>query len=211
VIRVVAATTVALVVLAGCGSTSSGGGSASGTTSASASPSSGTSSGTGGTTHFSQAEADAINAAAGPPQAAARRALAAAPVARCNRLASKNIAAWRACNHALLDPYAEGLRGLANEFHILQVGSYPPPCLDGLKATETTFQGFAVRVDKILAGFDSPDRSAQVKAITGFNPTIRAIEAGYKRPFDALATACFTPAELKRMRASASASTSPGS
>jgi hypothetical protein len=211
VIRVVAATAVALVVLAGCGSSSSGGGSTSGTTSASASASHGSSSGTSGTTHFSHVEADAINAAADPPQAAARRALAAAPVARCNRLATKNISAWQACWHALLDPYAQGLRGLATEFRTLQAGTFPPPCLDALKAAGTTFQGYAMRVDKTLAGFDSPNQRARVKAITGYNPTIRSIEAGFRRPFDSVANACFTPEELKRMKASASATASPGS
>jgi hypothetical protein len=209
VIRAVAATTVALVVLSGCGAASSGGGKASGTTSASAST--GASSGTAGTTHFSQAEADAINAAAGPPQAASRRALADAPVARCNRLATKSIADWRACWHALLDPFAQGLRGLATEFRVLQVGTFPPPCIAATKVTETTFQGYASRVDKILAGLDSPDQRARVKAITGYNPTIRSIQAGFARPFDLVANACFTSEQLKRMKASASASASPGS
>ena len=206
-------TVIVLVLLSGCGTTSGGGArSSSQSSSQSSSPSvAGNPSSTegSGATYFTNTESDAINAVARPAQAAATRALTAANESRCNRLGSKGYAVWRACWHALLDPYAQGLRAIAAELGTLQVGEFPAGCLDGLKAADSTFRGFAQRVDRLLAGFDSNKRAAQVKAINGYTSTIRTIETGYSKPFQAVTRVCYSPEQLKKLDASTSASPSP--
>jgi hypothetical protein len=207
VIRLLAAG-LTLVALSACGSTSGDGGKSSSTTapsSSSASPS-GSPSGASSATYFTNAESDAINAVARPSQAAATRATAAANESRCNKRASKSYAAWRACWHSLLDPYAQKLRAVGGEFRILQVGSFPAACVTALKGADGVFQGFARRVGGLLAGIDSPKRSAQVKALNSYTATIRAIEDGYQKPFNSVTEVCYSPQQLKKLRSSASPS-----
>ena len=198
-----------LIVLSACGSTSGDKEKSSSTTSSASASPSGSSGGASSATYFTNAESDAINAVARPAQAAATRATAAGNERRCNKLASKSYPAWRTCWHGLLDPYAQKLKAIGGEFRILQVGTFPSACVAALKGADGVFQGFAQRVGGLLAGIDSPKRSAQVKALNSYTRTIRAVEAGYQKPFNSVTEVCYSPQQLKKLRSSPTPS--PGS
>ena len=135
--------------------------------------------------------------------------MAAANETRCNRLGAKSYPAWRACWHRLLDPYSQKLRAIGDALRNLQVGAFPPACVTALKAADTTFQGFAGRVDMLSAGIDSDKRAAQTRATNSYNATIKAIENDYAKPFQSMTQACYSPEELKKLNSRKTASPSP--
>ena len=195
---------VSCLVLVSCGAEGGSSGSSSESSpSSSESASSGPSSDPSQTaqgTYFTEADSSAINAVARKSQAAAARSIAAPSLRRCN--GANGYDAWRKCWHGLLDPYAVDLLAIGAEFDLLAKGAYPEPCVVQLKAAKQAFGGLAGRVKKLLAGFDSSQRSAQTRAVNTYVSTINSIEASYQKPFQDMTKVCYSPEDLAKLSAS---------
>jgi hypothetical protein len=154
--------------------------------------------------YFTLADTNAINEAAAPAQAAGAKAIAPARMAACNKL--KDYPAWRACWHGLLDPFARGLTGLSAGFNALAAKDLPEDCVTELERAAKTFDGFARRVEGLLAGVDSDNAAAQAKAAKKYSPTVTGIQSGFAKPFQAATQVCYSPKDLASINASPSPS-----
>jgi hypothetical protein len=157
------------------------------------------------TLYFGKADSDAINVVVRQAQTAARRATTTRNEERCNASADRGYSAWRACWHGLLDPYAKRLLAVGDEFDSLATRDYPATCVTSLTLARQVFGDFARRVQGLLAGIDSSERAAQVRATKAYNRTLSAIEKGYLKPFQVVTRDCYSPEDLKKINASASA------
>lgn len=198
--RLAALVSVLTLLLSGCGGGSGDTSGGAGAAHASRSPSA---------TYFGPAETAAINKAAGPAQQAGNDAQKAANLARCNRLGAKGYPQWRACWHGLLDPLQQSLNAFAAQLRTLASQDLPAACVSKLGEVADTFAAYATDVQGLLAGIDSDRRPRQVTAIHTYGRTLTEIAQGYTKPFHELTDVCFSPKELKRIRASRAASPSP--
>ncbi|MDQ1725649.1 MAG: hypothetical protein QOG52_2677 [Frankiaceae bacterium] len=187
--RLALAAALASLVLSGCGSGSG-----------SENPGAAKDSQAADASYFTAADTDAINKAASAVETAGAQASDAAKIAVCNK--TKAYPAWRRCWHGLLDPYAKGLRNLANVFTSLQPRGFPEACRTQLAAAAHTFSGFAAGVDPVLAGIDSNDRARQTSAGKAYGSTLNAITQGFAQPFRDVTQVCYSPAELASINAS---------
>jgi len=122
----------------------------------------------------------------------------------------RRLPAWRKCWHGLLDPYAKGLTHLGGEFTSLATGTFPAACVAELEKGAQTFAGFTRQVDALLAGIDSSDRRAQVKATRAYQGTVDGIAEGFTKPFQDITQACYSPEDLASINASPEPSPEPG-
>jgi hypothetical protein len=192
-LRLCALSLCAVVLLAACGSSDAASKKSEPDTSASPAA-----------TYFVQADTDAINKAAAPAQAAGTKAVSDTGIAGCNKLEA--YPAWRKCWHSLLDPFSRGLTRLAATFTTLAANDLPEDCVTELEGAAETFGGFAGRVDGLLAGFDSDERSAQAKAAKRYGKTVQSIIDGFAKPFQDMTQVCYSPQDLESINASPSPS-----
>jgi hypothetical protein len=157
--------------------------------------------------YFAQADSDAINKAAAPAQAAGTKAASAPAIAKCGRI--REYPAWRACWHALLDPFATRLTQLAGTLRSRTAGDRPSGCVAKVNGASEVFTGFEGRVEGLLAGFDSDDRAAQTKAVRQYRKTVQKILTGFAKPFQDVTQACYSPEDLASINASPSPGPSP--
>lgn len=216
--KVVSTTLLTLVLLGGCGSGSdtpaalkptASDTAATTNTTASASKSAGSGRTAGATptasksaeaTYFTLKDTDAINKVAARVQSAAAKATAASSLTACNKIT--DYPGWRKCWHALLDPYSKGLTDLAAVLTSLQGGGFPAACKAELADSAQTYTSFATKVQPLLAGIDSNERSKQAGALKRYSPTLDRIAADFDKPFQNLTQVCYSAEDLARIKAS---------
>ena len=204
-IRLVLATALSSLLLVGCGaeakptaSTSTGRSPA-----ASASPTA---------LYFTDAESAAINASAGPAQAAGAQALTGKNRDHCDKVGrTQGLPPWQRCWHALLDPMSKSLADLAGELHELQGRDFPDACVTELAQDEQVFTQQRARVQGLLGGIDSERRAAQARSMKTYDATLRAALSSFTKPFHDFTQACYSPEVLAKLKASATPSASPTS
>ena len=158
--------------------------------------------------YFVTEATDGLNQAAATAQAAGTRARAVRNLEACNKVDA--YPAWRQCWHRLLDPFAKSLTDLGGEFTSLASGTFPAACVAELEKGAQTFAGFASQVDALLAGIDSSDRRAQVKATRAYQGSLDGIAEGYTKPFQDITQVCYSPEDLASINASPKPESSPG-
>lgn len=179
-----------LLFLCGCGSGSTSG----------AEPREPSVSKTPSASYFVTEDTDGLNQAAATAQAAGTRARAVRNLEACNKIDA--YPAWRKCWHRLLDPFAKGLTDLGGEFTSLAAGTFPPACVAELEKGTHTFNGVAGQVEALLAGIDSSNRRAQVKATRAYQRTVDSIAEGFTTPFQDITQVCYSPEDLASINAS---------
>ena len=155
-------------------------------------------------TYFSLDDTAAINRAAAPAQAAGAKAIAPARLAACNRL--EDYAAWRACWHGLLDPFARGLTRLSETFKSLAAKDLPDDCVSELQSAARTFNKLAGKVESLMTGIDSDKAAAQAKAARTYGATVASVQGGFVEPFQDMTQVCYSPKDLASINASPSPS-----
>ena len=179
-----------LLVLCGCGSGSASDGE----------PKKPSRSETPSASYFVIEDTAGLNQAAATAQTAGTRARAVRNLEACNKIDA--YPAWRRCWHGLLDPFAKGLTDLGGEFTSLATGTFPASCVAELEKGAQTFAGFAREVDALLAGIDSSDRRAQVKATRAYQGSLDGIGEGFNKPFQDITQVCYSPEDLASINAS---------
>ena len=185
-----------LLVLAACGS---------GTTKKSAEPPSTSDSASASAdpgNYFRKADSDAINAAAGPTQAAIRKAIAQSH--KCNRF--QDYAAWRKCWHGRLDPVMAGLARTAAAMGRLAEHDLPKKCVLKLNLADHRFSLDRKAVAAHLEAIDGDDYNAQKSAVNHVVKTLQKAQKTFTSSFPPLTQACYSPADLASINASPSAS-----
>ena len=186
-----------LLVLCGCGSGSASDGE----------PKEPSGSKTPSASYFVTEDTDGLNQAAAAAQNAGAKARAVRNLEACNKIEA--YPAWRKCWHRLLDPFAKGLTDLGGEFTSLATGTFSAACVAELEKGAQTFAGFASQVDALLAGIDSNNRGAQVKAARAYQDTVDGIAGQFTKPFQDITQVCYSPDDLASINASPNSSPSP--
>ena len=194
-VRLLMALTLASLVLSGCGSDESS--RAEPTTSK---PSSSSSPESAAATFFDAEDTAAINKNAAAAQEAGANARTATSMSRCNKVGA--YPAWRDCWHRLLDPVSQGHAGLAGTFVSMAKLDFPPECIAQLARSGRTYAGFGKRIDALLRGIDSDDRSAQIKATKSYVSTLDGISRDFAKPFQSLTQVCYSPQDLASINSS---------
>jgi hypothetical protein len=202
--RLALAALLASLVVSGCGSDS-----APATKSEPKSASSPTASQTAEPSYFVAADTTAINKAADPMLKAGTKAQAEASIDRCNKFTEQGIAPYRRCLHALLDPFAAGLRGVATAFEALARRGFAESCATELGGAAQAFEDLATQVDQLMAGFDDDRRAAQVRSARTFQKKLDGVTQGYTKSFQALTQVCYSPQDLESINASPTPSPAP--
>lgn len=155
---------------------------------------------------FVRKDTAAINQVVARAQESGTTAQARDRLARCNQARDRGYAAWRACWHDLLDPYRRTLSAVAQQLGEIAAQDLPAACSEQLRAGERRFTGFERRVGGLVAGIDSEERAAQVRAMGAYDRELRAVGAGFAPVFQDLTKVCYSPQELASIDAESSGS-----
>jgi hypothetical protein len=208
--RLIMATLLVAVVLAGCGASSdseSGSDSTSAAGSGSEAQKPGaTSRATPSASYFTEEDTAAINKPAAAVQLAGTAVRDSKRIATCSSI--RNYPRWRKCWHRLLDPYSAALNELARVVLSLRSHDVPETCITELRNAAQTFAGFAAKVEAVMAGIDSEKRADQVAAGKAYGATMDDAAAGFVKPFQTITRACYSPEDLASIDASPSATPS---
>jgi len=151
-------------------------------------------------TYFVDKDTNKINEAAAAAQAAGAKASKDARIDACNDIDTYR--PWRKCLHTLLDPYSKGLDQLVGVLKDLRRQGFPDDCRGELADAAGTFHRFGSRVEGLLVGIDSNERSQQVASAKHYGSTLTAISEGFAKPFQELTQVCYSPEELAKINAS---------
>jgi hypothetical protein len=152
--------------------------------------------------YFVKADTDAINAAAVEAQKTGAQAQSAKEQKACKKAGGSGYEEWRTCWHNLLDPFEKALTDLAAELGRLAERDFPEDCVTSLGGAQAAFTGFAEEVDGLLTGIDSQRRSAQVRALRLYGPTLGEISKSFAEPFQGVTGVCYSPKDLASITAS---------
>lgn len=147
--------------------------------------------------YFRRADSNTVNAAAGPAQAAIRRATA--RNRSCNRFT--DYSAWRRCWHGLLDPVVKGLARTAAAMDRLARHDLPRKCVRLLHAGNHRFDLHRKVMVAHVAAIDGDDYEAQRRAVNDVGRVLARTQKAYAVTFPPLTQACYSPADLASINA----------
>ena len=159
--------------------------------------------------YFVTSDTDALNAAAVTAQEAGAAVVQPKAIRRCNRVRTDGFEGWSECWLGLVDPYRDALRGVAKQMRTAADQDLVAACRQGLRAAADDVEALADRIDTLEEGFRSSEPAAQRRTKRAYSSTVQEVGSGLLPPFQRLTDVCYSPEDLARFRADASAGATP--